>query len=61
MAPRETIPGFKEVLAEMTLGQCPLWTWVPVIEIPHKLNLGLVVLHAHDTSVGFEMPCTKTG
>jgi hypothetical protein len=39
----------------MTLRHCSLWTWVPVIKTPNKFNLGLLVLHAHDTSVGFEV------
>jgi hypothetical protein len=38
----------KKSLAELTLRQCPLWSWVSVTEITDEFILGLNVLHAHN-------------
>jgi hypothetical protein len=51
MASEETLPILKEALVKLTLGQCPLTTWVFVANITDEFVLGLDVMHAHDPSV----------
>jgi hypothetical protein len=51
MASGEILPILKEALVKVTLGQCPLTTWVFVANITDKFILRLDILHANHASV----------
>lgn len=51
MVSGKTVPILKEALVELTLGQCPLTTWLFVTKVTDEFILGLDVLCAHDASM----------
>jgi hypothetical protein len=52
----QMVPG-KEGLVELTLGQCPLTTWVFVTKITDEIILGLDDLCAHNASMILHVRC----
>jgi deoxyhypusine synthase len=57
MASEKTIPIFIEAFVDLTLGWCPMMTWIFIAVIADEFILGLDVLHTHYASMdlGFQI------